>query len=70
MGLNISPSIWQSYINAILNCLQIKKYCTAIMDDPLFFTLSKSSHIAKLEGFVKGIVKEWFENMPEEMSVI
>ena len=27
MGLNISPSIWQSYINAILGCLQSKKYC-------------------------------------------
>ena len=26
MGLNISPSIWQSYINAILDCLQSKKY--------------------------------------------
>ena len=25
VGLNISPSIWQSYINAILNCLQSKK---------------------------------------------
>ena len=25
MGLNISPSIWQSYINAILDCLQSRK---------------------------------------------
>ena len=25
MGLNIPPSIWQSYINAILDCLQSKK---------------------------------------------
>ena len=25
--LNISPSIWQSYINAVLDCLQSKKYC-------------------------------------------
>ena len=33
MGLNISPPIWQSYINAILNCLQSRKYCEAIMDD-------------------------------------
>ena len=33
MGLNISPSFWQSYINEILNCLQSKKYCEAIMDD-------------------------------------
>ena len=30
MGLNISPSIWQSYINAILHCLQSRKYCEVI----------------------------------------
>ena len=30
MGLNISPSIWQSYIDAILDCLQSRKYCEAI----------------------------------------
>ena len=40
MGLNISPSIWQSYINMILDCLQSKKYCEAIMDDLLLFTPS------------------------------
>ena len=33
MGLNISPSIWQSHINMILDWLQSKKYCEAIMDD-------------------------------------
>ena len=38
MGSNISPSIWQSYINAILDCLQSKKYCEAIMDDLLLYT--------------------------------
>ena len=27
MGLNISPAIWQSYINAILSCLSSRKYC-------------------------------------------
>ena len=42
MGLNISPSIWQSYINAILDCLQSKEYCEAIMDDLLLFTPSKT----------------------------
>ena len=40
-GLNISPSIWQSYINVILGCLQNRKYCEAIMDDLLLFTPSK-----------------------------
>ena len=42
MGLNISPSIWQSYINAMHDCLQSKKFCEAIMDDLLLFTPSKN----------------------------
>ena len=42
LGLNISPSIWQSYINAILDCLQSRKYCEAIMDDLLLFTPTKN----------------------------
>ena len=41
MKLNISPSIWQSNINAILECLQSRKHCEAIMDDLLLFTPSK-----------------------------
>ena len=53
MGLNISPSIWQSYINAILDYLQSKKYCEAIMDDLLLFTPSKETHIIKLEDLLK-----------------
>ena len=57
MGLNISPSIWQSYINLILDCLQSKKYCEANMDDLLLFTPSKGSHIAKLEDLLKALLK-------------
>ena len=49
MGLNISPSIWPSYINAILDCLQNRKYCKAIMDDLLLYTPLKRSHMDKLE---------------------
>ena len=57
MGLNISPSIWQSYINTILNCLQSKKYCEAIMHDLLLFTLSKQCHVNKLEDLLKALLK-------------
>ena len=57
MGLNISPAIWQSYINAILNCLQSRKYCEAIMDDLLLFTPTKSSHFDKLEDLLKALCK-------------
>ena len=58
MGLNIFPSIWQSYINAILDCLQNKKYCEAIMDDLLLFTPSKSSHMAKLGDLLKALLRK------------
>ena len=51
-GLNISPSIWQSYINTILDCLQNRKHCEAIIDSLLLFTPSKKAHIAKLEGLL------------------
>ena len=57
MGLNISPSIWQSYINAILWCLQNRKYCEAIMDDLLLFTPTKKAHISKLEHLLKALLK-------------
>ena len=57
MGLNISPSIWQSYINAILECLQNRKHCEAIMDDLLLFTPSKRTHMAKLEDLLKALLK-------------
>ena len=57
MGLNISPSLWQSYINAILDCLQSRKYCEAIMDDLLLFTPSKRSHMDKLEDLLKALLK-------------
>ena len=57
MGLNISPSIWQSYINAILECLQSRKHREAIIDDLLHFIPSKRAHIAKLEALLKLYLK-------------
>ena len=57
MGLKVSPPIWQTYINAILNCLESRKYCEAIMDDLLLFTPSKHSHMRKLEDMLKALLK-------------
>ena len=37
----------------ILDCLQSRKYCEAIMDDLLLFTPSKTAHFAKLEDLLK-----------------
>ena len=57
MGLNISPSTRQSYINAILECLLSRKHCKVIMDDLLLFTPSKIAHMTKLEDLLKALLK-------------
>ena len=67
MGLNISPLI--SYINAILDGLQSKKYCKAIMDDLLLFTPSKRSHIAKLEDLLKALLKNGLKMYPKKCQL-
>ena len=69
MRLNISPSIWQSYINAILDCLQSKKYCEAIMGDLLLFTPSKETHINKLEDLLKALLKNGLKISPKKCQL-
>ena len=69
MGLNISPAIWQSYINAIVECLQSMKYCEAIMDDLLLFMPSKKLHIAKLEDLLKALLKNGLTISPEKYQL-
>ena len=64
MGLNIPPSIWQSYINIILDCLQNRKYCKAIMDDLLLFTPSQKSHMDKLKDLLKALLKNRLKISP------
>ena len=68
MGLNISPTIWQSYINAILDCLQSRKYCEAIMDDFLLFTPMKTSHFDKLEDVLKALCKNRLKISPKKCN--
>ena len=69
MGLNISPSIWQSYINAILDCLQSKKFCKAITDDLILFMPLKESHINKLEDILKALLKNRLKISPKKCQL-
>ena len=64
MGLDIFLAVWQSYINAILDCLQSRKYCEAIIDDLLLFTPMKSSHFDKLEDLLKALHKNGLKISP------
>ena len=69
MGLNVSPPIWQTYINTILNSLQSRKYCEAIMDDLLLFTPSKKAHLAKLEDLLKALRKNGLKISPKKCQL-
>ena len=70
MGLNVSPPIWQIYINAILNSLQSWKYCEVIMDDLLWFTPSKNGAYGQVRRSLEGIKKEWLENISKQVSTV
>ena len=69
MGLNISPAVWQPYINAILNCLISRKYCEAIMDDLLLLTPSKEAHYYKLEELLKALCKNGLKISPKKCQL-
>ena len=69
MGLNISPPIWQSYINTILNCLQNRKYFEAIMDDLLLFTPTKASHFEKLVDLLKTLCQNGLKISPKKCQL-
>ena len=69
MGLNVSPPIWQTCINTILNSLQSMKYCEAIMDDLLLFTASKKAPIAKLEDLLKALRKNELKISPKKFQL-
>ena len=69
MGLNISFSIWQSYVNTILDCLQNRKYCEAIMYDLSLFTPSKESHMNKLEDLLKTLLKNELKVSPKKCQL-
>ena len=69
MGLNISKSIWQLYINAILDCLQSRKYCEVIMEDLLLFTPSKETNMNKLEDLLKSLLKNGLKVSPKKCQL-
>ena len=69
MGMIISPSIWQSYINTILECLQSRKHCEAIMDDLLLFTPLKRAHMTKLQDLLKALLMNGLTISPKKCQL-
>ena len=59
----------QTYINTILNCLESRKHCEAIMDDLLLFTPSKQSHMRKVEDLLKALPKNGLKISPQKCQL-
>ena len=65
MGLNISPPIWQLYLNTILDCLESRKYCEVIMRlSAVIHTLKAISH-DKTEDVLKVLLKNGLKISPK-----
>ena len=53
----------------ILECLQSRKHCKAIMDDLLLFTPLKRAHMAKLEDPLKVLIKNGLKIPPKKCQL-
>ena len=69
MGLNISPSIWQLYIYAILDCLETRKHCKALMDDVFTFYSYKESTYGKIKDLLKALLKNGLKISPKKCQL-
>ena len=69
MGLNVSPPIWQSYINTTFNCLGSRKYFESIMDDLVLFIPPKQMHMRYLEDLLKTLLKNGLKISPRKCQL-
>ena len=69
MSQNISPAIWPSYINAILDYVHSRKYCEALTDDLLLLTPDMKFHKGKLEDFLKTLLKNGLLSSPKKCQL-
>ena len=53
----------------ILDCLQNRKYCEAIMDNLLLFTPSKESHMEKPKDLLKALLKNRLKISPKKCQL-
>ena len=55
--------------SAILDCLENRKHCKAIMDDLLLFTPTKKAHMAKLEDLLKALLRNGLKISPRKCQL-
>ena len=58
------------YKCTILDCLDTRKHCKAIMDNLLLFAPTKKAHMAKIRRLIEDFTKEWTQNIAKKVPVI
>ena len=69
MGLMFPHQYGKHILILFLIALQSRKYCEAIMDDLLLFTLSKKVHMDKLEDLLKALRKNGLKISPKKCQL-
>ena len=65
MGLNVSPAIWQTFINQVLDEIEDRKHHLAIMDDCMIHS-EKKTHIKHLVNLFKALIRNGLKISPKK----
>lgn len=68
MGLSVSPAIWMSYVNFLLDDIKDRTKYIAIMDDMLVHSL-KGDHFDKLETLFKTLIAHGLKLSPKKCQL-
>ena len=68
MGLSVSPAIWQSFINKVLDEIPDRKHHLAIMDDCLVHSKEKD-HMKHLEALFKALKSNGLKISPKKCQL-
>ena len=65
MGLSVSPAIWQTFINKVLDSIEERKHHLAIMDDCLVHSDFKT-HITHLKALFQALITNGLKISPKK----
>ena len=68
MGLSVSPAIWQTFTNKVLDETPNRKYFVAIMDDCMIHS-KKKDHLTHLIALLKALIRNGLKISPRKCQL-
>ena len=69
MGVSVSPAIWQTFINKVLDELPNRKHFLAIMDDCMIHSKKKKDHLTHLIALLKALIRNGLKKSPRKCQL-